>query len=164
MKYHRKALTMPNIGKGLLARIRSIIGAKPKVPPKPRSIGMGHRGIAAGNIKERHRKIEAGEQPYTAEEVGKWQTLPESEVEAFLEGEYTTVHSSNVLAAQYHAQDRKMMVEFHGGQAYMVSPISEQEAIEFMRAPSKGGYYWSNIRVRGPGNARKSKKHVVRIK
>lgn len=73
------------------------------------------------------------------------------EVADFLAGEYTTVHSSNVFAAQYHARDKKLMVEYTNSRAYLYSPVSEATAVAFITASSKGAFVWDHFRVRGPG-------------
>ena len=139
--------------KGLLnsaiSRVRRMFTRTPKVAPR-KPVGMGHRGIAAGDLKQRQRKQEAGEAPYTPEEVGKWRTLPANITEAFVyEGELLPVHSSNVAAAQYHLADSKMMVEFLDNSAYLYSNVTLDEAIQFATAQSKGSWVWDVLRVRG---------------
>lgn len=116
--------------------------------------GEGHRGIAAGDLKERHRRMEAGEQPYTEEEIAKWETLSGNIVEDFVFNEQPMfVNSSNVNSATYYHDSKKLLVEFGKGERYMYSNISEQEALSFAQAQSKGGWVWSNLRVRGSKTA-----------
>lgn len=67
------------------------------------------------------------------------------------EGEFLPCSSSNVAAAQYHVDASKLMVEFLNGSAYLYYPISVDKAAEFYNAGSKGGWCWTNLRVRGPG-------------
>src|SRR5437667_11585210 len=103
------------------SKIRGLLrGGKPKVPKVPQrrsreTLGGGHRGVAAGSLKP-------GEQDLSVENVGKWRSLPASEVESFVyEAEPLYFHSTNVKMAQYFIDDEKLMVEFKGGPAYLYS-------------------------------------------
>lgn len=143
----------------ILSKIRSALASvfpgRPK-PPVPPRLGRveGHRGIAAGSLKERTRKQERGEYPYSQEEIDKWQTVGGNEVYDFVQNqEILFVNSSNLVAAQYFANEKKLMIEYKGGSAYVYNNITEQEAVEFAQAQSKGGWIWSNIRVRGSKTA-----------
>lgn len=68
------------------------------------------------------------------------------------------VHSSNVGAVQYFKEDQKLMVEFLPGAngkpgRYLYSNVTEDDAISFARAGSKGKWVWDNLRVRGSKTA-----------
>src|ERR1700722_10160178 len=125
----------------LLGRIGSWLRGKVR-PPKiaPRKYGsastersVGHRGIAAGSLKP-------GEQDFSPENVSMWRTLSGNEIERFIyDQELMFVHSSNVAAAQYFFEDRKLMLEFKDGSAYLYSNVGEDEAYQFANAQSKGG-------------------------
>ena len=115
--------------------------------------GEGHRGIAAGDLKERQRRQAAGELPFSQEEIDKWETLSGNIVEDFVFNEQPMfVNSSNVNSATYYHDSKKMLVEFGKGERYMYSNISEQEALSFAQAQSKGGFIWDHFRIRGTKN------------
>lgn len=153
-----------------------MFGKKP-TPPKPKvAAARGHRGIAAGNLRARHeaeqRYRETGgydpvthEQippPYSQEEIDAWRTLGVDEVEGFLHnGEMLFVHSSNVAAAQYYPEEQKMMIEFLDGGKYLYSNISEQEALTFAQAPSKGR--WCHTTLGHPNTSVGVRKPYTRI-
>lgn len=80
--------------------------------------------------------------------------LTPEETQAFLNGELTFLSSSNVAAAQYHPDSQELMIEYgvgsdRAGAAWIYGNISMAEAIDFIRAPSKGIWVWDHIRVRG---------------
>lgn len=142
---------------GKLRSIAGKIGRWLFGKPKPPKITGGHRGIAAG-------KIAAPNLDRYAERVSRGhEKVGEQEAEEFMEG--TTplfVMSSNVAMVQYHPDEEKMMVEFLNGSAYLYSNISRDEAESFLVSHSKGGWIWSNLRVRGSRTAHR--KPYVRIK
>lgn len=142
---------------GRLSKIGSAIGRLFGRRQKPKArliVGEGHRGIAAGNLTERHRRMAAGEQPYSQAEIDKWQTLSGDIVEDFIYNEQILhVNSSNVANATYFSQERKMLVQFLNGGRYLYSNVSEQEALAFAQSQSKGDWVWSNLRVRGSKTA-----------
>lgn len=150
-----------SIGRGISGLFRSKPTA-PQVAPK-RTIPQGHRGVAAGDLKERHRRSAEGEEPYTQEEIDKWQKLSGDEGSAFIYGgAILTVNSSNMDSAQFIRSKNQMIVKFLGGNKfYRVQGVSEQEAIDFVQAESKSGWYWDRILVRGKGNKGKTKKLVT---
>lgn len=135
-------------------------GVRPSILPKGEG---GHRGIAAGDVPPRARALAQGQVPYTEEEMDQWKPFSGDEVEAFLYNqEPLMVHSTNVSMAQYYIDDQKLMVEFLNGAAYMYSAITEQEALNFAQAPSKGTWIWDHVRVRGSKTG--SRKSFVRIR
>ena len=140
---------------GILSKLRDLFRGRPKAPkvdPKERARVRGHGGVAAGSLKPAADFAETGriESDVSSENIAKWRTLGSDEVYGFVwEGDLLPVHSSNVAAAQYFPEDRKMMVEYLGGSAYLYSSISVDEAIDFAKAQSKGGWIWSVLRVRG---------------
>ena len=140
--------------------IEDIVGKdkykKPRIKPE-----AGLRGHAFGSLKP-------GKMDVSPENQAKWRGVTINEVEAFLyEQSPMFVHSTNVVLVQYFHETQKMMVEFKGkkrspASAYMYSNVSEDEAYDFVRAPSKGGWIWSHIRVRGSKTAHR--KPYVKIK
>lgn len=145
----------------LFDKIRAFLGRKKPVPKI--NVTGGHRGIAAGDLAERHRRMEEGEEPYSQEEIDKWQNIPADEAEDFIYGgQILHVNSSNVAAMQYHPEDSKLMVEFLNGSAYLYSNITPQEALQFVQAQSKGGAVWDMLRVRGSRTG--SKKPFTKIR
>lgn len=143
---------MANILRKIAGRIRNLFSRKP-AKPKLR----GHRGIAAGNLKRPDLESYA-ERVSTGHE-----NIPEDEVEDFFAGGNPIfVHSSNLRMVQYFPDANKLMVEFKGGKAYMVSDISLDEAVSLIIAQSKGGWYWDHVRIRGTKTG--SQKPVERIR
>jgi hypothetical protein len=83
------------------------------------------------------------------------------QVQEFLSGEWMALRSSWQTAARYDRVGRTLYVNFHGGGADIVHPISEEEAISYLKAPSHGVWYWNNVLVRGRGNQGKTQKKVI---
>jgi KTSC domain-containing protein len=134
----------------IFGRIRSIFSGRPKAPPQqPQSRVVGHRGIAARNLKP-------GQQDLSAENVAKWRNLTGQEVEDFVENEQPLlVHSSNVSLMQYFKDVQKLLVEFHNGASYLYDNVTKSEALQFATYQSKGGAVWDLLRVRGSRTAHK---------
>lgn len=140
---------MPRILQNIAARVRDLFQRAPQPPPHQsrETLGGGHRGVAIGD---------ANAPDYSQENVDRWRALPASDVEAFVyEEQPLFVHSTNVAMAQYFFTTKQMMVEFLGGGAYLYDGVTEDEAIQFAKAPSKGGWVWDNLRVRGSRNKHK---------
>lgn len=117
-------------------------------------LGGGHRGVAIGSLKE---------PDYSKENVAKWKGYTADEVEGFVYDQQPFfVHSTNVVMAQYFIQTKQMMVEYKDSRAYLYDNVSEDEAINFAKAESKGVWVWDNLRVRGSKTAHK--KSYTRIK
>ena len=149
---------------GLFDLFRRIFRGRPK-PPKARLLSkiVGHRGIAAGDLKARQeaaRKhsewIRGGRvgleppEPYTEEERLKHRQLGSAQAMGFVyDQEPLFVHSSNVAMGQYFLPDKKLMLEFLDGSAYTYDNVTEDEAIEFVQYASKGGFVWDRLRIRG---------------
>lgn len=143
---------------GLLSRLGNVaklLGLKKKPTDTPRTPGVvGHRGVAAGNLKRPN---------LSQANVDQWRNLPPSEVEAFINDAFPLfVHSTNVSMLQYFKEERKLMVEYKKGGVYLYSNISTQEALDFARAPSKGGEVWDVLRIRGSKTAHR--KPFVKIR
>lgn len=135
----------------IIQRIRNIFGRNKPKPPRA-TIGLGHRGIAAGDLAARH----AAKVPYTLEEIGKWEMTGVGEAEGFIyDGKLMKVHSSNVESARYNIDTHTMEVFFLDGSGYLYSNVSEEEAIGFVKSASKGGFLWSTFRIRGTKNGHK---------
>ena len=132
---------------GILSKIRGWLKRPPQKQARPR-VGPGHRGVAAGNLSRPDLEAYAERLAQGHEEV------PASEVEDFLAGGYPLiVNSTNVSNVTYFPQEGKLLVQFLNGGKYMYSSISEQEALSFANAQSKGGWVWSYLRVRGSRTA-----------
>lgn len=118
--------------------------------PRPTITELGgHRGIAIGTSVE-------------PDEVNR-RRLTQQQVEQFVyEQELLTVNSSNVANAQYFLDSRQMAVEFLNGGAYLYNNVTEDEAIAFASAQSKGVWVWDYLRVRGSKTAHR--KPFIRIR
>lgn len=144
----------------------------PRPAAKPfRGATGGHRGMAAGSIASRmppldekkRPQYEKIKKPFTAEEMAKWGNIGPEEAEGFLwDGEILFVNSSNVAAAQFHRDAKKLMLEFKNGSAYLYSNVSPDEAQSFIQATSKGGWVWTDLRIRGSKTGHK--KPYLRIR
>jgi hypothetical protein len=73
------------------------------------------------------------------------------------------VSSSNVSWIQYDQDFPRLVIGYLNGKAYAYSGVSPQEAAALLFAPSKGEWVWSNIRVRGKGNAKKTRKPFAQL-
>ena len=149
MGIRRAAKKLGSAVSSVLGRILGRPG-KPKTPPRPKKPRVqttgGHRGVAVRSIADK----------YLAE-ARDWQTVTNSEVQEFIYKEKIfPVNSSNVVAAQYFYTTEKMIVEFDGGGVtgvYEYSNVTEEEALSFARAFSKGAFCWDYFRVRGSKTA-----------
>ena len=163
----------------MAGRIRSVLGKigawlkgrpkPPSLPSRPSIPAAGHRGIAAGNLAERHRANEEFLEgtrptgPYSQEEIDRWGTIGGPEAEGFiLNQEPLVVNSSNVAMGQYFIEDRKLMIEYLDGSAYMYENISPEEASLFVTMQSKGSFIWDVLWVRGSKTAHR--KPFVKIR
>ena len=93
-----------------------------------------------------------------------WQwgtTLPPEEIKPIGEeelrdfvvnGELILWQSSNLYASQYFPTEQALMIETRAGRAYLIRDISPKEAIDFIKARSKGRWTWAH--VRGPAQLR----------
>jgi len=119
----------------------------PKIRKSRESLGGGHRGVAIGSRTAPN---------YSAENVAKWVALPGDQVEKFVyEAEPFFVHSTNVQMMQYFIEDQSLLVEFRDGTAYKYENVTEDEAIQAAKAPSKGIWVWSALRNRGSKTSHK---------
>ncbi len=158
---------MRKLGKGLLGSlgraVGRLFGGKPKPasspaikPPPPTKLeriylrGPGHGGQALGSRKP-------GKQDLSPENIAKWKQTHSDEVQDFVYGrEPIYVHSTNVVAAQYNDDLKKLAVKFKGkGQAYMYHDCDERMAFDFAQDWSKGGWVWENLRILGTKNGHK---------
>jgi len=139
---------------GIFDRLRGWLRKKPAPRPK---FGRGHRGVAAGDLKNPDL---AGYAERLAQGFGE---ILEDEVEGFLTNEQLIfVNSTNVVAFQYFPNANQMMVEYRNGGAYLYSQVTYDEAQQLINAQSKGGKIWDLFRVRGSRTAHK--KPYTRIK
>ena len=134
-------------------KIRNVFGSRP-VAPKVKTpqqklrehftelkVATGSRGRAYGSLQFPN---------LSAENVAKWRDLGDVHGTAFVyEAEPLFVHSSNVAQFQYFINSETMLVEFLNGSTYKYDNVTEQEAVSFFVAQSKGGAVWSILRVRG---------------
>lgn len=145
---------MARLLQAIVSKVSNIFRRRPKMPP-PRvrksreTLGGGHRGIAAGDLRP-------GKQDLSPENVAKWRGLTGSEVEDFVyEATPMIVHSTNVNMLQFFIDAGKLVVEYKDGSRYTYDNVTEDEAIQFAKAPSKGGAVWDLLRVRGSKTAHK---------
>lgn len=129
----------------LFKKVRNLF-RKP-APPRVRQHVVGHRGVAVGSS-------DPAKQDLSAENVAQWTTVPASFVEQFVyEGWTFYVHSTNVDYAQYDIDKQELTIGYKGDGAYVYSNVSEEEAISFATAFSKGSWAWDRLRVRGSKTA-----------
>lgn len=126
---------------------------KPGAPSAPTAKPAPNHGTRYPDLKSRRSRGTAA-----SPQIQPPNVIGADYIADFLAGEYTTVVSSNVQAAQYHPEDRKLMVEFikkkgKGGGAYLYSDVSPAEAHSFITAASHGGWCWDHLRVRGSKTA-----------
>lgn len=147
-------------------KVRNAFSSKPKAPKVKTSqerlreqftvlkVSTGHRG----------RAYESLEFPnLSAENVAKWKELGDVHGTAFVyEAEPFFVHSSNVNMFQYFLSSKILLVEFKKGSTYKYDNVTENEAVSFFVAQSKGAAVWSILRVRGSKTGHK--KPYVRVK
>ena len=81
----------------------------------------------------------------------------------FVRREPFAVASSNVAWIQYDRARNVLFVGYKNASSYAYGDVSEQEAAAFLFASSKGKWVWDNLRVRGKGNARKTRKNFARV-
>ena len=138
---------MASIWQQILNRIR-----KPSPPKltreKPPELVGGHRGTA----------LESLANPDLSEEnKQKWEHVTDREFHDFIyNGKPVYVHSSNVVACQYFLEAKQMAVVYGkagDSSTYLYDNVSKEEAILFMKAPSKGIFVWTFLRVRGSKTA-----------
>lgn len=129
---------------------------KKKEEPKRKSqetLGGGHRGIARGD---------AAAPDFSAENVAKWKGLTGNEVENFVyHGEVFECHSTNVRLAIYDIAYKELIVQYHNGASWKYGNVSEDEAIGFAKAQSKGTYI--NQLVKVPGSNTRHRKPATRL-
>ncbi len=134
----------------LFGRRKATGAKKAAANPKPMQKRMGHRGIAAGDVRP-------GKQDLSAENVAKWKVLGGDDVEEFVHlSQPLFVHSTCVTMAQYFADSQTMLIEYlpsrqtgEGAGAYKYGNVSEEWAYEFAQAQSKGAWVWDRLRIRG---------------
>ena len=99
-------------------------------------------------------KLPAGQAGKGKMGTGSQWGLSNDDVEAFLfRRKVLPVSSSNVAAAQFIAGQNKMIIAYHDDGYYEYDGVTEQEAVEFANAPSKGIWCWNVLRVRGSKTA-----------
>ncbi len=108
----------------------------------PRSVGK------SGTQRPSPRTIPRGELP-TGERTNIQHPLAQEDVDAFLNGEMQQLLSSNVDKAQYDSERQILYIWYLGGECWAYDPYTEKEAAMFMEAPSKGGFIWDHIKVKG---------------
>lgn len=135
-----------DLARGVVGLFRRRTTPAPRPPRKP--LHGGHRGIAAGSLKP-------GMQDFSPENIAKWERTSADEVESFVyDGEWFSVHSSNVQALQYNNDKKELLVKFkpkgrNPGGLYKYENVTTEEAVQFAQAQSKGGACWDMLRVRG---------------
>lgn len=58
----------------------------------------------------------------------------------------TEVDSSNIKSIGYVEESKILLIEFHSGDIYSYSPITQEGYINLMKAESLGRYFHQNIR------------------
>jgi KTSC domain len=69
-------------------------------------------------------------------------------------GKWLAVTSTNVAQIAYSLDEQTLFVQFHPGKndpspRYWYKPINAKQAQQFALAPSKGGWVWDHLRIRG---------------
>lgn len=119
---------------------------------------IGHRGIAAGDLT---KPLKPFSERFGAPETV--QAVPPDQVNRFLyQGAIFPVFSSNVEAAQYDIGKHILILTFKNASQYAYHDVSEAEALLFAQSASKGGYVWSNLRIRGSKTGHKKTYHRIR--
>ncbi len=90
--------------------------------------------------------------------------LPDDDIQEFLVGQRRLYfpQSSVWKSAGYTPKDHILIMEANNGGVYLVHSVTEQEAEDFARYPSKGKWYWNNVRVRG--SRTRHRKRVTRFR
>ncbi len=99
----------------------------------------------------------------TGERTHKFTPFSYEDVEDFLNGTMVQVLSSNVDKAQYDSEKETLFIWYLDGALWAYDPYTIQEAAGFIRAPSKGGWCWDYIRVKGVGNEHKHQRNARRV-
>jgi hypothetical protein len=156
---------MARLSEGLLDRFKRLVGGgkRPPDPLAPIPLGQsgnkvgrqgGHRGMAFG-------RVGTGKEDVSPENRARWEKLRDSEAGDFTyNGAILYVHSSNVQSAQYDIESQTLLVAYlpkknSAGAIWQYDPISEDEAIAFANAHSKGSFLWDVVRVRGTRHGHK---------
>lgn len=85
-------------------------------------------------------------------------SLPDPEREFLYGFQWLEADSTHHAKAMYYAEKREMYFVFHDGRVVTVENVALWEAKNYYHANSKGTWYWNHVRVRGKGNARKTRK------
>ena len=83
------------------------------------------------------------------EERRRAEEISQSEFERFMNGEWVGFVSSNVEAGVYYPDSLRLELQFHDGTYYAYYSVGADEAASLFRAPSKGGWVWDVLRIRG---------------
>lgn len=115
--------------KSLFEQVRDYLLGKQPTQRRRNPLAAGMRGTGAGAITE-------------------------DEATGFVyDGDIFFVASSNVVTAQYFLDEKKMTVEYlrrgKPNAVYIYGNVTEQDAISFVQAGSKGKFIWDFFRVRG---------------
>jgi hypothetical protein len=81
--------------------------------------------------------------------------MTDAEHDAFLAGELTLeVTSTHHRAARYWPDLAAMQFFFHDGKSGKLHPVTPQEAELYLRAPSKGKWFWAFAMIPGTRKCR----------
>lgn len=72
-----------------------------------------------------------------------------SDIQAFMNGEWVSVTSSNHAAAMYDPEGQTLFIRFKSGQETQYLGVPPEIAEGYAVADSHGTYHWDHIRVRG---------------
>lgn len=107
-----------------------------------------------GGRKPAPKKLPAGQAGKGKAGTGSQWSISSNDVEVFLyRRKVLEVSSSNVESAQFLAGEDKLIVKYLEDGYYEYDGVTEQEALSFANAGSKGIWCWTVLRVRGSKTA-----------
>ena len=102
-------------------------------------------------------KSKAGDQGIDLEQLDREKKKPEPEarsenpqiVDYLVHGKWLNVISSNVHKVKYDREEKTLYIGYLNRSVYWYSPISTAQAQDILLTPSKGGWVWDHLRIRG---------------
>lgn len=136
----------------ITAKIRGVLAEMTarthRLPNRPEITVEGLRGRATGDpsSQPKDRKIGRGE------------------ISDFVYGGYPLiVNSSHIAVVTYHRDTQELLFQYLDGSVWAYANQSEQKALAFAQAHSKGDWLWTYIRIRGKGNKHRHRVPAVQI-
>ena len=140
---------MAQFFKKIVSKVGEFFRQKPEKPARLADLQVpAHRGAALGSSVPEEMDISEANQR-------EWLHLSSEAVYHFLHDEAILyVHSTNVLWAKYQKDQQWLTLAYKDKRGrpkgiYRYSPISGDEAQEFLTYLSKGIFVWDKLRVRG---------------